>query len=148
MEIVSFFKNYWLHLFVFLVILPIAVSSLVISLQPKKNYTESLYNTTLNDATLTSTTKNELLYSYPINSGNGTNNGFFTIVVDGPFDIPNISYGVEDQLGRNILSKPPRVGKITIIEFEGKPDTTIANLMIFPKTNNIQLKSITVNLKR
>ena len=148
MELGSFFKKYWLYLFVFLVILPICIAGLIMSLKPPKEYTESLFNTSLNNSTLNTTTKQELLYSYPINSGNGTNSGYFTVVVDGPFEVPNIIYGVEDQLGRNILKGSTRVGKVTDIAFEGKSDTTVANLMIFPTQGNIQLKSITVSLKR
>jgi len=149
----SFFKENKFK-FIFSVILvivgSIAIAALVVATEPKKPYTESLYSNVLNPATMKQTNKLELLYSYPLNSGQGSNSGFFTIVtVDGsgsPF--PNITFDVQDQEGRSIVSDKPVVGKTTKIHFKGREDTTIVNLYILPATGTVGLSSLTINLDR
>ena len=122
----------WIVVFL-LVVAGISVASLVLVTEPKKPYTESLYSDVLNPATFKypSTGNHELLYSYPLNSGQGNKSGFFTVVMTGSFDIPIT-----------------RVGKTTIIKFNGKPDTSTINLYINPGASGIQLTSINITLDR
>ena len=149
----SFYQKYKYPIFIFLVILTITaiiLSSVSLSESHNSNkmYTETLYSDVLNPASFKSSTKLELLYSYPLNSGRGTNNGFFTMVMDGPFDIPNITFDVQDQDGRSIISNDPVVGKTTMINFSGRDDTEVINLHIFPKDSKIKLKNLTINLNK
>ena len=139
----------WIVVFL-LVVAGISVASLVLVTEPKKPYTESLYSDVLNPATFKypSTGNHELLYSYPLNSGQGNKSGFFTVVMTGSFDIPNISFDVRDQSNTSIISNPTRVGKTTIIKFNGKPDSTTINLYINPGASGIQLTSINITLDR
>tara|TARA_A100001015_G_C14784280_1_gene630437 strand:- start:372 stop:839 length:468 start_codon:yes stop_codon:yes gene_type:complete len=136
---------------VFLVIIgSISIASLVISTEPKKAYTESLYSDVLNPATFKhpSTGNHEILYSYPLNAGQGNNSGFFTIVMDGAFDVPLITFEVRDQLDRSIISNSPKIGKTTTVNFKGREDTTIVNLYINPGSPGIQLTSLSITLDR
>tara|TARA_R110002096_G_scaffold420792_1_gene626104 strand:- start:179 stop:649 length:471 start_codon:yes stop_codon:yes gene_type:complete len=137
---------------VFLAIIgAIAIAALVIAERKQKPYTESLYSDVLNPATFKQSAANihQTLYSYPLSAGQGTNNsGFFTIVMDGPHDIPPITFDVTDHLDRSILVKPTRVGKTTIIRFNKKDDSTMINLHINPRSNGIILTSLSITLDR
>ena len=132
------------------IVTAIAIAALVIATEPEKTYNESLYSNVLNPATLKQGSKLELLYSYPLNSGQGSKSGFFTIVsVDtqgSPF--PNITFDVQDQEGRSIIGPAPTVGKTTRVEFKGRDDTTTINLYVLPATGTIQLSSLTISLHR
>lgn len=144
-------RNKFTILSVFVAIIGvISIAALSISLEPKKSYTESLYSDVLNPATLKSTgsDNNELLYSYPLNAGQGSNKGFFTMVMTGGFDIPSITFDVQDQSGRSIISNNPVVGKTTYINFTGRDDTVLINLLINAKTSNISLSSLAITLER
>jgi len=146
----SFFMKYkwWIFGILMALVLSLSIASIVLSTEPEKPYTESLYSDVLNPATLKKTDKLELLYSYTLNSGQGDNSGFFTIVVDGKFDFPNMTFDVQDQDGRSIISNDPVVGKTTTVNFSGRSDTTIINLYIYPTREDIKLKSLTINLNR
>ncbi len=136
---------------IFLVIIgSISIASLVIATEPKKAYTESLYSDVLNPATFThpGTGNHEILYSYPLNAGQGSNSGFFTVVMDGAFDVPVITFEVRDQLDRSIISNSPKIGKTTTVNFKGREDTTIVNLYINPGSPGIQLTSLSITLDR
>ena len=132
---------------ILVIVLALSIAAIVLASE-NKEYSESLFSSNLNTATFKQSPSLELLYSYPINSGNGTNSGYFTVTVDGPFQIPNISFGVQDQLGRSIINGKPVPNKITRVNFTGigDPSSTVANLYIFPKSGNIILKNLTVNL--
>ncbi len=132
------------------IVAAISIAALVITTEPEKPYNESLYSNVLNPATLKQGNKLELLYSYPLNSGQGGKSGFFTIVTTDAqgSSFPNITFDVQDQNGKSIMGPKPVVGKTTRIDFKGIDDTTIINLYVLPATGTIQLSSLTINLHR
>ena len=143
----KWYKNKWVIILILVLITLIIVGSLgLFNSQKKSASVQSLYTTNLNEATLLPTTKMELLYSYSLNSGGNANSGFFTVVVDGPFQIPNITYEVRDQTNRLITSGETIVGKTTVINFEGTSNTRNADLYIYSTGSNISLKNLTVTL--
>jgi hypothetical protein len=125
--------------------LVLSVAALVLS-SGTKNYTETLFSSNLNDATLKQASSLQLLYSYPLNSGDGGKSGFFTVVLDGPSAVPNISFEVRDQLDRKITTGTTTPGKITRVHFQGEDNSTAVNLYILPRSGNIVLESLTINL--
>ena len=150
----SFYEKnkFKIWIIVFLVMIgSISIASLIIATEPKKPYTESLYSDVLNPATFkrNSADNHEILYSYPLNAGQGSNSGFFTIIMDGAFDVPTISFDVKDQLGRPlIVNGPPRIGKTTTVEFKGKEDSTVIDFYINPGSSGIELTSLSITLNR
>lgn len=107
----------------------------------------NLYSDTLNNATFKSSSEMQLLYSYPITSGPGGNSGFFTITVDGNFDIPNIKYEVRDQTNRVITTGRTVVGKVTNVNFSGTSRSKTIDLYVQPKGSNINLQNLSINVK-
>lgn len=125
--------------------LALSIAALVLS-SGAKPYTETLFSSNLNNATLKQATTLQLLYSYPLNSGEGGKDGFFTVVLDGSSSVPNITFEIRDQLDRRIMTGTPRPGKITRVHFQGQSDSTAVNLYILPRSGDIVLESLTINL--
>ena len=143
----SFYERNKDSIFWFFLIIVIIISSVSLFFSLKKtSHTETLYSTDLNDATLLQNSEMELLYSHALNSEIETANGFFTITVDGNFQVPSIKYDVRDQTNRRILTGDVTVGKITKVNFEGTSNTSVINLFIHTKQGNINLKNLTITL--
>ena len=130
-----------------LIVISIILGSVALffSLQ-RTSHSSQLYSTNLNEATFLPNTEMKLLYSYPINSGAESSTGFFTVVVEGNFQVPNIKYEVRDQTDKVITDGRTIVGKTTNINFRGTGNTKIVNLYIMTAATNINLKNLTITL--
>ena len=148
MTIIESIKKNWILYFVITINLIIGIVSIVYATKSEKPYTESLYSDALNEATFKIMSKEELLYSYSLASGQGNSSGMFAVTVTSTSDIPSITFDVKDQLDRSLVSQKILVGKITKIHFTGKEGTTAINLYARAKTDNINLTNISVSLNR
>lgn len=139
----------WVVIFI-VIIASISVASLVIAVEPKKPYSESLYSDVLNPATFkySNTGKHEILYSFNLIPGQTQKSGFFTVVMTGSFDIPLITFEVRDQLNNSIIANSPKVGKTTIVEFRGNDNTSRIDLYINTGASGIKLTSLNITLDR
>ncbi len=139
----------WIVIFI-VIVTSISVASLVLAVEPKKPYSESLYSDVLNPATFKypGTGKHELLYSFSLIPGQTQKSGFFTVVMTGPSAIPLITFDVRDQLNNSIIANSPKVGKTTIVEFRGNDNSSRIDLYINPGASAIKLTSLNITLDR
>ena len=135
------------NIMIFFIVISIILASVALffSLQ-KTSHSNQLYSTNLNEATFIPSPEMKLLYSYSLNSGAESSSGFFTVVVDGNFQVPNIKYEVRDQTDKIITQGRTIVGKTTNINFKGTENTKTVNLYIKTASTSINLKNLTITL--